>query len=125
MALLAVTLSACDASPNFLPQVAEMKTELQALNDKLQEPAIEPMTVFAKSGSPRVDFSYKPSRREAFVQRIGEVATEGGYTPSTERVDPAVVLTMCSPKARHRSLHVAHGRDGVVSVAISMSQSLC
>ena len=122
---VAVMLFACDSSPNFLSQVSEMKAELQALNEKLPEPPIESMTVFAKSGSPRVDFSYKPSCREAFVQRIREVAMESGYTPSVERVDPAVVLTMCSLRARHRSLHVAQGRDGIVSVAISMSEPLC
>lgn len=123
--ILSITLSACEASQNFLPQISEMKSELQILNDKLQEPAIEPMAVLAKSGNPRVDFSYKPTHREVFIQRIREVAMQSGYTSSAERVDPAVVMTMCSPKARHRSLHVAQGRDGVVSVAISMNQSLC
>ena len=120
--LLAATLFACDSSPNLLPQVSEMKAELRALNDKLQEPPIEPMTVFAKPEGAYMEFRYKPKEREAFVQRIKAMATEGGYTLSAERVDPVVVLTMCSPKARHRRLHVAQGGDGVVSLSIRMSR---
>ena len=106
----------------MLPQVAEMKVELQALNEKLQEPPVGPMKVFAKPEGAYVEFHYRPTGRETFVQKIRAVATESGYTPSAERVDPVVVLVMCSPKTRHRSLYVAQSRDGGVSVAIDMSR---
>lgn len=101
--------------------LAEMKNQLNAINQKLNNIPIEKMTVYPKSGAAYASFVYKVENKEQFKKTLFNAAqADGFFIPNIDvsKQNYKILIYLCNSRLKNTYLSAEEIRQGTVVVGI-------